>query len=102
MGAYGLPGHLCFRSREIFGERPRKLPRFGFRPPEKSLRHGGSDNMAEAVAKLCVELEHVTKETAGRLGPQDELHNLLCRNPSFHETSNKRNRGRDRIFEKDS
>lgn len=31
---------------------------------QKTLRRGGgSDNLAEAVAKLCVELDHVTKET---------------------------------------
>ena len=29
---------------------------------QKTLRRGGSENLAEAVAKLCVELDHITKD----------------------------------------
>lgn len=33
---------------------------------EKTLhRSNGSENLAEAVAKLCGELDHITKETLG-------------------------------------
>ncbi|CAJ1352408.1 unnamed protein product, partial [Effrenium voratum] len=42
----------------------------------KSLRHGGSDNMAEAVAKLCVELEHVTKESVSQHSFQASMREL--------------------------
>lgn len=29
---------------------------------QKTLRRGGSEHLAEAVAKLCVELDHITKD----------------------------------------
>jgi len=37
---------------------------FNFNATQKTLRRGsnGSDNLAEAVAKLCEELDHVTKD----------------------------------------
>ena len=39
---------------------------FNSNATQKTLRRGsnGSDNLAEAVAKLCEELDHVTKDEA--------------------------------------
>ena len=48
---------------------------FDFNATQKTLRRGsnGSDNLAEAVAKLCEELDHVTKDGEATLGISVQL-----------------------------
>eukprot|EP00434_Breviolum_minutum_P030960 symbB.v1.2.027380.t1/scaffold2805.1/size71130/7 len=58
----------------------------------KTLRRGsnGSDNLAEAVAKLCEELDHVTKESVSQTGLQASMRELRA---EVEETLRKHQQG---------